>query len=62
VDVAVEWNILRYIPIQLSKLVIPQSAYKNPDPGRIKQEDKHPEVSKKEVITAIADPLEWNIL
>jgi hypothetical protein len=46
----------------LSKLVIPQPAYKNPDPGRIKQEYKSPNVSKKEVKPALVDPLEWNIL
>jgi hypothetical protein len=40
----VEWNKPLYIPIPASKLVIPQLAYKNPDPRSIKQEDKPPNV------------------
>jgi hypothetical protein len=35
-----DWTKPLYIPIQSSKLVIPQSAYNNADPNNIKQEEK----------------------
>lgn len=53
-----DWTKPLYIPIQSSKLVIPQSAYKNADPGRIKQEEK-PQNPPKEVRPAVVDPSEF---